>query len=496
MALQLILTNAGRAALVAAEEGGTAAIRIVEVGLTASVVVVAPTLTALPGEFKRVDGIPGTAADAYTVHLVVRDSSDDAYTARALGLYLEDGTLFAVYGQADPFFQKVEASHFYAAVDWRFEDPEAIHVEFGDTNFLNPPATEEIKGVAYLATIAEALAGAVADKIITPATLKLVLDNYVAAEELGIPNGVATLGADGKLLVSQRPPIDLIDVFPAADEAAMLALVATVGDFAVRVDNGLVYVLQALPATVLGNWLEISTPAPVSSVNGKVGAVVLNAADVGAVPTTRTVTGAGLLAGQGGALNANQVLTLAIASAAEALAGLVADKALTPASLSSILAAIAAKASGAATVSGGGLVTGGGVLSGNPTLSVAAASAAELLAASISNKAVTPASFGGLAKSLTPNGYVQLPGGFMIQWIRYRVLTTTEQLFWVTYPITFPNACFVVSATGYSAAPSLVRDLWPQVVAEPDVVGCYIQTQSEDVTDNRLDGFDLIIFGY
>jgi hypothetical protein len=42
------------------------------------------------------------------------------------------------------------------------------------------------------------------------------------------------------------------------------------------------------------NWLEISTPAPVSSVNGKVGAVALGAGDVGAVPAGRRVdTGGG-----------------------------------------------------------------------------------------------------------------------------------------------------------------------------------------------------------
>jgi hypothetical protein len=43
-------------------------------------------------------------------------------------------------------------------------------------------------------------------------------------------------------------------------------------------------VLQHPPASDLANWLEISTPAPVSSVNGKVGAVALGAGDVGAVP--------------------------------------------------------------------------------------------------------------------------------------------------------------------------------------------------------------------
>jgi hypothetical protein len=103
--------------------------------------------------------------------------------------------------------------------------------------------------------------------------------------ELGAAGGVATLGEDGKLALAQRPPIDLIDVWPVASEAQMLALPeATAGDFAVRSDNGLVYVLQHPPASDLANWLEISTPAPVSSVNGKVGAVGLGAGDVGAVP--------------------------------------------------------------------------------------------------------------------------------------------------------------------------------------------------------------------
>jgi hypothetical protein len=50
---------------------------------------------------------------------------------------------------------------------------------------------------------------------------------------------VATLGEDGKLALAQRPPIDLIDVWPVASEAQMLALAdATAGDFAVRSDNG------------------------------------------------------------------------------------------------------------------------------------------------------------------------------------------------------------------------------------------------------------------
>jgi hypothetical protein len=139
--------------------------------------------------------------------------------------------------------------------------------------------------VLELASLAEALAGLVADKAITPATMGQTLAGYVRMSELGAAGGVATLGEDGKLALAQRPPIDLIDVWPVASEAQMLALPeATAGDFAVRSDNGLVYVLQHPPASDLANWLEISTPAPVSSVNGKVGAVALGAGDVGAVP--------------------------------------------------------------------------------------------------------------------------------------------------------------------------------------------------------------------
>lgn len=498
--LEIVITDAGRAALVDAEGGGTAAVVIAEAGLTDATFVAAPTLTALPGEFKRVAAISGTAADPDTLHLVIRDSSDDAYEARGLGLYLADGTLFAVYGQATPFLGKFAASHFLTAIDLKFLSGEADLIAFGDTNFLNPPATEAEKGVAYLATIAEALAGAVADKIITPATMAAVLANYVAADQLGVAGGVATLGPDGKLLLSQRPPIDLIDVFPAANEAAMLALAATVGDFAVRADSGLVYVLQAAPATVLANWLEISTPAPVSSVNGKVGTVVLTAADVGAAPAARAITGAGLLAGQGGSLAADRAFNLPIASPAEALAAALNTKALTPASLEAVLAAIAGKASGGATVTGGGLVTGGGALSANPVLSVIAATVAEL-AARAGNRAIAPSTLANLPKSLTPNGYLTLPfpdeEGRMpiLQWVAYRGVITVEGAVWVNWPIVFPNGLLFGGVTGWLASPNIFRDLWTQLTA-PNNLGTYVQLQREDGNNSRVDGFDVFMLGY
>lgn len=494
-ALVLQITDAGRAAMVD-PAGGTRTVRIASAGLTAAAFIAAPTLEALPGEFKRIATVSGLAVAPDTVHLTLRDSGTDAYAVRGFGLYLEDGTLFAVYGQADPILEKAAAATFYLAIDWTLAAADVAAITFGDTTFLNPPATEGVAGVAQLATIAEALGGLVADKMITPATMAQVLAGYVNAAQLGAAGGVATLGEDGKLAVEQRPAIDLIDVWPVADQAAMLAKAdATVGDFAVRADNGLVYVLQALPPSTLANWLEISTPAPVSSVNGKVGAVVLSAADVGAVPTGRKVqTGGGLLSG-GGTLAGDLTLALSAASPAEAADGALGNKVLTPASLATILATLAAKANGGATVSAAGLLTGGGALSGNPTIGLAAASAAEILAGTESGKAVTPAGLAGLPKSLTPNGLWTLPGGLKLMWVQVRQVITTERLITVIYPDSFTTFVAPIALAGWNAAFSISRDLWLQFVGDPGLSSCTIQTQSDDGQDMRIDGFNAFFLG-
>lgn len=76
--------------------------------------------------------------------------------------------------------------------------------------------------------------------------------------ETGVPNGVATLGADGKLPVSQLPPLAVNEVFTVASQAAMLALTAERGDMAIRSDQaGQAYILAADAPTLLANWVPI-----------------------------------------------------------------------------------------------------------------------------------------------------------------------------------------------------------------------------------------------
>lgn len=159
MGLTLIVTNAGRAALVNAANTGTAPVTVSQVGLTGTAVTPDATATALPGEFKRIVTLSGDVVADDTIHLIVRDESSDVFTVRSLALYLADGTLFAIYGQADVLLEKSAQALMLLAIDVQFADFDATDLTFGDANFLNPPATTEVQGVVELATLAEAIAG-------------------------------------------------------------------------------------------------------------------------------------------------------------------------------------------------------------------------------------------------------------------------------------------------------------------------------------------------
>lgn len=112
----------------------------------------------------------------------------------------------------------------------------------------------------------------------------------------GQPNGLAPLDAGGKLDGAFLPDLAITDTFVVASQAAMLALPAQRGDVAVRTDISQSLILVASPATTLGNWQALLTPtSPVTSVFGRVGAVVAQtgdytAAQVGAEPTVAAGT--------------------------------------------------------------------------------------------------------------------------------------------------------------------------------------------------------------
>jgi hypothetical protein len=105
----------------------------------------------------------------------------------------------------------------------------------------------------------------------------------IQSTEKGSANGVAPLGSDSKIASTYLPAITITETDVVNSQSAMLALTAEVGDIAIRTDINKSFVLAADPASTLENWKELLTPTDtVLSVNGQVGAVDLDYADVGA----------------------------------------------------------------------------------------------------------------------------------------------------------------------------------------------------------------------
>jgi hypothetical protein len=147
----------------------------------------------------------------------------------------------------------------------------------------------------------------------TPTTLSgYGITDAINVSQKAAANGVATLDANSKIPNNQLPALAITDTFVVASQAAMLALsTAEKGDVAVRTDLNKSFILTADPYSTLGNWQELLTPTDaVLSVNGLTGAVTLVASDVGAAPTTRTISAGTGLSG-GGDLSANRTISLA-----------------------------------------------------------------------------------------------------------------------------------------------------------------------------------------
>lgn len=106
------------------------------------------------------------------------------------------------------------------------------------------------------------------------------------------------------------------------------------------------------------------------------------------------------------------------------------------------------------TVTGTGLITGGGDLVANRVFDVAKASAAEVLAGTVDTKAVTPLSLASaFARSLGTSGYITLPfgGGMMLQWLNGTVPANSSGASF-SWPTSFPTACWGAVVNGGRAA--------------------------------------------
>ncbi|WP_414705097.1 hypothetical protein [Pseudomonas sp.] len=172
MTLKLTITDAGRAELIHNSHLGFNAVTIVAVAIGDAQYELGRTQTALVHEVTRLSSIAGTAVGDGILHVTVRDESTNAYNVGEFGLITDKGTLFAVCSQpaADGWIiQKAAPSIMLLASDVLLEDIDAEQIQFGDIEFINPPATTEMAGVVELANAEEMADGTDSRRAATPA---------------------------------------------------------------------------------------------------------------------------------------------------------------------------------------------------------------------------------------------------------------------------------------------------------------------------------------
>lgn len=113
------------------------------------------------------------------------------------------------------------------------------------------------------------------------------VDKPVSTAQQTALNGKADL-VGGLVPTSQLPSLAVTEYLgTVANQTALLALSGQKGDWAIRTDTGSTWVIVGTNPSVIGDWVELATPADaVSSVNGYTGSVSLAHTDVGALATT------------------------------------------------------------------------------------------------------------------------------------------------------------------------------------------------------------------
>ena len=173
MALQFIITNAGRAAI--AQVGGAIGpVTLTKIAIGNAGYTPTASRTSLQTEIKRLDPSGSSVPVPGTIHLTAQDDSADSYSVKEIGLYTNNNVLFAVYSQTGVILTKGSTASALFALDFVMTNVPAGTVVVGDAGFSYAQANETRLGVLAIATTAEAQAGTVDTKIITPLKLAQV----------------------------------------------------------------------------------------------------------------------------------------------------------------------------------------------------------------------------------------------------------------------------------------------------------------------------------
>ncbi|HFV5949024.1 TPA: tail fiber protein [Escherichia coli] len=149
--LLFTMTDAGRQELINANKTGTNKVEIVSVGLGGRYYVTSTSQTNITDEIKRLTTIGGKVVSPDTIHVTAKDDSKDEYVVHTIGLYSNNGTLFAVYSQEQAIINKASSTIALISSDIAIKTLETNNITFGDVEFINPPATETVVGVSRFA---------------------------------------------------------------------------------------------------------------------------------------------------------------------------------------------------------------------------------------------------------------------------------------------------------------------------------------------------------
>lgn len=315
MPINFILTNAGKAAIVAANNTGTNPVTINRVGVGSASWTPTAAATALNAEIKKISAIGGAAVANDTIHVTASDTSSDVYIVKEIGLFLTDGTLLAVYSQSTAIITKGADTVALIAADLVITGLPAGSVTVGDVTFDYPQATESVKGVAEIATTAEAQAGTDDTRMLTPKKLQ-----DVTATETR--KGVIELATDAEVQTGT-------DTARAVTPAGLASRTAT------ETRTGLIELATDAEVQAGTDTARAVTPAGLASrtaTTSRTGVVELatDAETQTGTDAARVVTPAGLSARTA---TTTRTGVIEIATAAETAAGSDADRAVTPSTL-------------------------------------------------------------------------------------------------------------------------------------------------------------------
>lgn len=195
--IKVVITTAGRQAIINAQETGTNAVQIAKIGVGTGRYTPSENQTALQAQIKQLDIIEGGTAGDNSIHVAYEDDSTDAYAVYEFGLFLTDGTLFAVYSSNNLLIQKTESSTALLAVDIALVDIDVENITFGDVSFTTAAATTTQAGVIEIATASEVTAGDSNQLAITPQNIKALTATATRAGLVELAtNAEATAGTD------------------------------------------------------------------------------------------------------------------------------------------------------------------------------------------------------------------------------------------------------------------------------------------------------------